>query len=336
LEAFVEPRYHAVRKADFPELSGISQVDISGIDGMTYCFGAESVALADFALEPNDGLEPLLVSPTRAYLEECHIHGQRVEALRAHGASRFLFGEAPQERVLLGRVRHGQGWVYVDTFGSPESTHVRLARYESMLRRNLGAQILVHGLSGDAVPEAEAFSPGFPNQVLRQGVESLRLRQSMMANTTLSAERMAPTSILRVGIWEICESAGGKWTAPANGRSAFYTCIYTPRARKIVMEDSGIPNPESLTCLEIEAAAGEFELVLNGESIGQRSIQSGRASFTDLELVQGFNQVLLLWEGASEGEALSFGFRDIMRNPETEFFFLRVLPNLSNWEQAEF
>jgi len=336
LKGHAEPRFHAVRRADLPELSGISHVDVSGIDGMTYCFGAESVALADFAIEPVEGLEPLLVSPTRAYLEECHIHGQRVEALRTHGASRFLFAEAPKERVLLGRVRYGKGWVYLDVFGPPQSTHERFARYESMLRRNLGAELAVHALSGDAVPQAAASSPGFPNQILSQSVGEVALRKSMIANTVLSAERMAPTSMLRVGEWTLSESVDGKWASHPAGETAFYTCLYTPRARKIVMEDSGIPNPESLTCLEIEAPAGEIELVLNGRQIAHRRIEKGRASFRDLELVQSFNQVLLLWKSAPQGEFMSFCFRDIMRNPETEFRFLRVLPDLSNWEQAEF
>jgi len=69
--------YHAVRAKDDPILSGIFHVDVSGIDGMTYCFGAESHSVATFALRMNPRMEPLPVIPTKALLEEFHIHGQR-------------------------------------------------------------------------------------------------------------------------------------------------------------------------------------------------------------------------------------------------------------------
>lgn len=329
-------RYHAVRKSDDSALAGISHVDVSGLDGMTYCFGMESKAVASFGLETTSGLEPLLVTPTRAFLEEQHIHGQRVEALRAHGASRFLFAESPGEFVLLARVSHGAGWVYLDVFGRPEETHPRLERYESMLCRNLGKIPEASALSGAAVPAGIASSEGFPKQVCLQMVTSAELRAALISSTALPAERMAPSSMFRVGEWSVCEAEDGIWEAPGSSEAALFTCLYSPRARKIVMEDSGIPNPGSLTFLDVCAPGGTVELVLNGRPVGTRAIEGGKATFSDLELAQHFNQVLLLWKGSSPGERLHFRFRDIMRNPESDLFFLRSDPGGTHWVQQEF
>lgn len=329
-------RYHAVRNSDDAALAGVSHVDVSGLDGMTYCFGSESKAVASFALEPCSGLEPLLVTPTRAFLEEQHVQGQRVEALRAHGASRFLFAEAPRELVMLARVRHGAGWLYLDVFGRPEETHSRLERYESMLRRNLGKSPETSALSGPAVPEGIASSDGFPTQVCLQMVSSQKSRADLIAGTVLPAERMAPSSMFRVGGWSVHESEDGTWEAPCSGDAALFTCLYSPRARKIVMEDSGIPNPESLTFLDVTAPAGCIELVLNGRSVGTRIVEDGKATFSDLELSQHFNQALLLWTGANPGDRLHFRFRDIMRNPESDIVFLRSDPGGTHWVQQEF
>jgi hypothetical protein len=356
LEAFEELRYHAVRKQDVAELNGISHVDVSGVDGMSYCFNEKSTALGSIAIEPVEELEAILVTPTKAYLEEQHVHGQRVEALRTHGASRFLFAEAPQERVMLGRVKYGDGWVYVDTFGKrripippmvesgwscgdddlAEQPHTRLQRYESMLRRNLGGVLEVNALTGDRVPKPIELSQGFPVQACIQSVATQERRGLMIANASIPAERMAPTSMFRLGDWALAHNETGTWEAVVGEETAIFTCLYSPRVRKIVMEDSGIPNPESLTFLDVTAPSGEVELVINGVSIGTRKLEDGKASFSDLELLQFFNQVLILWKGAQPGDPLKFRFRDIMQNPETDLLFLQAMDDLSNWKQAEF
>lgn len=329
-------RYHAVRKSDALALAGISHVDVSGLDGMTYCFGSESKAVATFALKPASDIESLLVTPTRAFLEEQHIHGQRVEALRAHGASRFLFAESPGEFLMLARLRHGAGWIYLDVFGRPDATHPRLERYESMLRRNLGKIPSTSALDGPAVPAEMASSSGFPTQVCLQVVGSPDFRSTLVAATALPAERMAPSSMFRPGGWTVCEAGDGSWTAPTSGEAALFTCLYSPRARKIVMEDSGIPNPGSLTFLDVTAPGGTVELILNGRALDSREIEGGKATFSDLELSQHFNQVLLLWRGANPGDRLHFRFRDIMQNPESELLFLRCDPGATQWVQQEF
>ncbi|MEX0332121.1 MAG: glycoside hydrolase family 2 protein [Puniceicoccaceae bacterium] len=329
-------RYQAVRVKDDPLLSGISNVDISGIDGMSYCFGAESYAVANFALEKVDGLEPLLVTPTKALQEEHHIHGQRTEPLRTHGASRFLFAEAPEEQVMLGRIRHGKGCVYLDVFGKPEETHSRLKRYESLLMRNLGGSVARHALSGKKVPAPVESSQGFPRQVLTQAVSNPGKRREITANTFLSTERLAPSSMFRIDGWSIMANNEGIWDATTGSEQAFYTCLHTPRTRRIVMEDSGIPNPDSLTFLDVEATSGSVELFLNGESMGTKSLASGKSSFSDLELVQAFNQVLLLWKPEAGTGTLQFRFRNIQMHPETEFLFLRANEGMTNWEQSEF
>jgi hypothetical protein len=328
--------YHAVRASDDPVLSGISHVDVSGVDGMTYCFGAESKALASFALRSNPRMESLLVTPTRALLEELHIHGQRSEALRAHAASRFLFKEAPKKGVLLGRIRHGKGIVYLDTFGKPEETHPRLRRYESMFLRNLGGAIEENALFGVAVPEGTACSQGFPTQVLAQPVQNKKHRADLATNTALPAERMAPTGMFRFENWQVLEHPEGNWTPGRAEEVALFTCLHSPRPRRITMEDSGIPNPESLTFLDIEAPGGSVELCLNGSVKGIQNLSTGRSTFSDLELVQGFNQVLLLWKKGSADAPLHFRFRNIMQQPETDLRFLVSNMGASDWIQAEF
>ncbi|MEX0325158.1 MAG: glycoside hydrolase family 2 protein [Puniceicoccaceae bacterium] len=329
-------RYQAVRAKEDPVLSGISNVDLCGIDSMSYCFDAESHAVATCALEHTDGLEPLLVTPTKALLEEHHIHGQRPEPIRTHSASRFLFAEAPKEQVMLGRVRHGEGYVYLDVFGKPEETHPRLKRFESVFLRYLGGSLETNALTGDKVPAPIEFSQGYPRQILTQPVSTTEQREELATNTALPAERMAPSSMFRLSGWTVIENEKGIWETDPATEQAYFTCLYTPRARRIVMEDSGIPNPESLTFLDVEAPDGSVELFLNGESMGTKSLASGKASFSDLELVQAFNQVLLLWKPESGTGPLHFRFRNIQMHPETEFIFLRANEELTNWEQAEF
>jgi len=102
------------------------------------------------------------------------------------------------------------------------------------------------------------------------------------------------------------------------------------------MEDSGIPNPESLTFLDVEATGGSVELFLNDSSKCIQSLTTGRATFSDLELAQGFNQVLLLWKDAPQDSRLHFRFRNIMQQPETELSFLVSNPGASDWIWAEF
>lgn len=336
LNGIAGERYQAIRNADHAVLSGISNVDTCGIDGMTYCFGAESHAVASFALKNTDELEPLLVTPTRALQEEHHIHGQRPEPLRTHSASRFLFAEAPEEQVMLGRVKYGKGWVYLDVFGRPEETHPRLRRYESLFMRNLGAPHSANALSGEKVPAPVEFSQGFPRQVLAQSIINREMRMEIAANTVLSAERLAPSSMFRIEGWTVATSDHGMWDSNGESEQAFYTCLYSPRARRIVMEDSGIPNPESLTFLDVNAPDGTVELYLNGESMGVQSVDSGKATFSDLELAQAFNQLLLLWKPGSKKGTLHFRFRNIQMQPETELTFLTVNQDITNWIETEF
>jgi len=336
LQTEPKPIYHAVRKEDAAVLSGISHVDTSGLDGMSYCFNEENKAVADLALLPVLGLEPLMVTPTRAFLEEQHVHGQRVEALRAHAASRFLFAEAPQEAVMLGRITHGSGFLYVDTFRRAEDGHPRLARYESMLRRNLGGQVPRHALDGETVPPANEASQGFPRQVMLQSLADPASKEAIIAGSQLPAERMAPTTLFRLGGWAVAENAEGQWTAPAGETVAIFTCFRSPRMRKIVMEDSGIPNPESLTFLDVTAQAASVEMVLNGSSLGEKTLPEGRATFSDVELMEGFNQLVLFVHRPQADTPLYFAFRDIMQNPESDLFFLEADAEVRNWIQAEF
>lgn len=327
--------YHAVRSKDDPILSGISHVDVSGIDGMTYCFHEESKAIAGFALRSHPRMEPLLVTPTKALLEEFHIHGQRTEPIRTHAASRFLFAEAPVESVLLGRIRHGKGWVYLDTFGRPEETHPRLRRYESMFLRNLGGALQENALTGEAVPEGATFSQGFPIQVLATPVRNKDHRADLAANTALPSERMAPTGMFRLGNWQVLDHPDGIWNPESAREVALFTCLHSPRPRRITMEDSGIPNPESLTFLDVEATGGSVELFLNGSSKGTQSLTTGRSTFSDLELTQGFNQILLLWKNVPDDSRLHFRFRNIMQQPETDLRFLVSNAGASDWIDAE-
>ncbi len=327
-------RYQAVRKEDLPVLRGISHADLSGIDGMTYCFNEESLPIADFALEAREGLRPLLVTPTRSYLEEQHLHGQRAEALRSHGASRFLFAEAPAEQVLLGELPYGKGQVIVDVFRA--DAHPRLKRFEALLRRNLGQATQFNALSGEQVPAAARISEGFPNKLCVQAVQNPEQRKAMQENSHLANERMAPTSMFQLGGWEVWEDPQGRWQAQGPQELALFCCFFSPRARRIIMEDSGIPNPNSLTLLQGELDSGEVELVLNGQSQGTQTAQQGRFRFSDLELVQGFNQMLLFWKAEEAGQPLQLIFRDIMQNAETELFFLEPLEDLRGWHQSEF
>lgn len=327
--------YQAVRKGAWPQVDGISHADLSGIDSMSYCFGAKSLPVAEKVLCPAEGLEAILVTSTDSAMEAMFVHGQRVEALRAHAASRFLFDEKPPEQVLLGRVRLGEGWVYLDSFLPEQEAHPNLRRFLSVFRRNLGHLEGSDPLKGEAVPAAVERGLGYPQRICRGALDASDGFKQMCEATRPSAERMAPSAMFTAGDWQVVDAETGEWHE-AGPSTVLFTCFLSPRPRKVVMEDSGIPNPDSLTFLDVSAPGGTVALCLNGRSYESQSVQGGSCVFSDLELLEGFNQAVLVWREAPSGGSLHFRFRTIGQQPETDLFFLRPNDAASDWEQAEF
>lgn len=67
-------------------------------------------------------------------------------------------------------------------------------------------------------------------------------------------------------------------------------------------------------------------LVLTFRLRSERMAPSGRVVFSDLELVEAFNQLLVEWTDPGPDDCLCFPFRNLLRAPETELHFQLAIP----------
>jgi beta-galactosidase len=322
----VEDIYQAVRVKDDPLLNGVSNEDTCGVE--TWPYSPKTTVnhiVGTLALAPAKGLESLLETPTQSCLKEIDVLDGKLESLRAHTVSRFLFDEKPPRAVMLGRIKVGRGTVIVNQFAPPANVRPRLERLQNRLLANLGVQCDTSLLDGECVPAGSVNSPGYPQATyVFNGVCDTTLKERFIENTVAPGERLEGGPILLLGDWKHTPSKEGVWSAARMDISRdiyLYYTVESPTQRKNVEMNIGIPNPEALTFVDF-LGGGTVELIVNSQVHGTFAMREGHGTISDIPLEQGFNRVLVRWSPASPSDTLHMKWRNIMHEPETRLKFL--------------
>ena len=317
--------YQAIRVKDDPLLNGVSNEDTCGIETWPYSSKTVNHIVGALALAPARGLEPLLETPTQSCLKEIDVLDGKLESLRAHTVSRFLFDEKPPRAVILGRAKIGRGTVIINQFAPPAGVRPRLERPRNRLLANLGARFDGSLLDGECVPAGSVNSTGYPQAayVFNDPCDA-PLKAQFIENTVAPGERLEGGPILLLGNWKHTTSKEGMWSAAGMDLSRdvyLYYTIESPTQRKNVEMNIGIPNPEALTFVDF-VGAGTVELVVNSRVRGTVAMRDGHGTVSNIPLEQGFNRVLVRWSPVSPSDTLHMKWRNIMHEPETLLKFL--------------
>ncbi len=320
------PRYQAVRAADgHPLLAGVNHADTSGIDTWTYGGKTVNQPLGEVFLRPVQGLEPLLVTPTRSGLEELFVHGGLIEPLRAHTVSRWVYDRPDQAfGVVVGIVRHGQGRIVLDLFRPDMTTHPRFRRLRHRLLANLGRDESAD-LLGETVPiDPNAASQGFPESVyLLDRLLDADTDAWLRAATRPGGERLRSMAVMEVPGWRQVATPEGEMVAesiPPGGALTIHYAVVSPTVRKNLETNLGVPNPEALTFLELHGE-GRVAVTINAVAHPPLDLAEGAGTVSDIPLEANFNYVLVRWTPPHPGARLRFLWRNIMRRPETGLRF---------------
>jgi len=318
--------YQAVRVADDPLLSGVSNEDTCGIETFSYTPStARNTRIGTTFLAPTPGLEPLLQTATESCLRELMVYGGRSEALRTHTLTRFLGDEKREPAVVLGRVAAGKGAVIFNQFAPTDTAdRPRLRRLAHRLRANLGHRYPGSLLDGDAVPTSAATGPGYAQAVyVHNGPTDAAVRREMQQRCRPSLERMVAMPILALGEWENRTAEDGVWHAGElnlGQETHLYHTIWSPSPRKNVETNLDVPNPEALTFLDLEGC-GTVTVMVNGHGYETVDLAEGPATVSDIALEMGGNHILVTWAPPDAAATLVMRWRNIMRQPEVGFVF---------------
>jgi len=320
----VGPVYQLVRAARDPVLNGVSNEDTCGIERFSYCSNeAVNTIVATRCIAPVKQLELLLKPATHSCLRELFVGDGKTEPLRAHTISRYLFRERPAAAVGLGRVRCGAGAVYLNQFAPPVERCARFHTLAARLAANLGAPRADSILDAGPRVAPATRSTGAPRSIwVLQDTRTDALRDTLLRAAQFSGERLAPSGVLTLATWreQACE-AGLPAAACGPARPVWlYYRLESPVPRKNLKLDIDVPNPAALTFLEA-SGGGTFELFVNGRTHASHSGDGSARVFPDIELEQGWNQILLAWTPASGTAILRMHWRTISGQPEVSFDF---------------
>ena len=328
-ECASEDVYQAVRAVDDEILSGVSNEDICGIKTWNYTtLEVKNLIVAQTVLEPTEGIEELLVTPTESGLRELMVFGGKTELLRAHTLSRFVYGkEKPKKAVVLGRIPVGDGYILINQFAPPVDTCEYLNRLSNRLRANMGYQSNKSLLEGNSVPLSAVNSPGYPQKIYIANGSGVLKKELMQAMAYTGVEQKPVNAIMGILDWDVLENPDGIWHASNMDISEtmyLFYIIHSPRDRKDIENEFDLPDPEAKTFMDI-FGEGEAEIIINGKSIDEVSISNGQTTVSDISLEQGCNYLLIQWKPLSPQSTLCMKWRNIMHQPETGFDFIELL-----------
>jgi hypothetical protein len=327
LEARVDPHgiYQAVRatEAGHPLVQGVSHHDLCGIEKWTYSPSKlPNKLVASRLLIPAARLDELLVTAQRSALRELFVYEGGTEALRAHTASRFCYGnELAEYGVIAGVVRHGKGRVVFSLLDDTAEAPSRLVRHLNAIRRNAGEKLADRIWDLPAV-ESEKRSDGFPTRIHRcleaHDAESLA---GLVAATKPLQDFFGSRQMLTQSRWEEIEIKDG-WITAENAETVILAgTIHSPRARKNVETSLlNCPNPEEQVFCDFEGE-GTAIFHLNTAAIAQADLVSRVVTVPDIDLEAGNNHYLIVWKPGNAGAKLRMDWRNIMRTPERTLRF---------------
>ncbi len=323
--------WNAVRSGDLPELNGISNEDLCGIERFAYDKEtADNYRIARYVIEPQDGMTPLAQTCPRAAMIPMYLFGGNSEMLRAYTATNSSYRNHETPKYLICRIPCGKGNVVISTMenlgnkdGKPAP---RLERAIRRLRVNLGGELPFESmLCGECTKANENASEGYPKMLYAWDAgEFADTFDALLSCTNYQVERMNPTQALnQYPTYRTLYSEDGVWSAaecPANnGAVLLYYTIFSPVSRKDEGSNLDVPDPSAQTYLDL-VGDGEVLLWINGKPQGSVTLD-GKGGFSDLELERMFNHVLLRWTPKSADGSLGMQWRNILRVPERTFRF---------------
>ena len=297
--------YQAVRatEAGHPLVQGVSHHDLCGIEKWTYSWSKlPNKAVASRLLIPSARLDELLVTAQRSALRELFVYEGGTEALRAHTASRFCYGnELAEYGVIVGVVRHGKGRVVFSLLDDTAEAPPRLVRHLNAIPRNAGEKLADRIWDVPAV-ESEKCSDGFPTKIHRcleaHDAESL---SRLVAATKPLQDFFGSRQMLTQSRWEEIEIKDG-WITAENAETVILAgTIHSPRARKNVETSLlNCPNPEEQVFCDFEGE-GTAIFHLNTATIAQADLDSRVVTVPDIDLEAGNNHYLIVWNPGKTG-----------------------------------
>ena len=215
----------------------------------------------------------------------------------------------------MGRVRVGEGTVYVSTYVNPDPNGAIYSRMYNVLLRNLSHAALGSSpLDGECAAFTAAAGTGKPMRLYTLS-DKLDEVERMLTACGYQVERMNPKPLLDMYDFETIKCKGEPFTSPDGKAVIIYYTVTSPTARKLEKNDLGLPDPMAQTFLDLEIE-GEAELFVNAVSCGTAR---GNATFSDITIEGGFNHVFIIFRPEKAGSTLSMQWRNIMHEPEGSF-----------------
>lgn len=308
--------YSGVRYGDIPELSGVSNEDLCGIERFSYCSpDSENTPVASHMIKPGKKIKPLVVTCPKNCMVPLYEHGNRSEMLRAYCATQHGYRNDTKPLILAAKIRYNGADIWLSCLDFEHEKRIRFGRFENHLLRNLGKTVDA-GVLLDGEIESGGGSKGYPEYIftIRNGLlppeEALRC-------TKYTTERMHASPILAAARFEEKYSADGDFVI--DGDTLIYFTLFSPAVRKNLGSNIGIPDPGAQTFADV-TADGEVTLWINSKEKDTFNI-SGSATFADLELESGLNHILLQYKPKDGAGPFQIQWRNILRRPECDFVF---------------
>ncbi len=327
-----EGTWNGVRAGEFPELSGVSNEDLCGIE--RYWYGketADNYPIARGVLALNGALTPLAVTCPKSAMVPLYLNDGCSEMLRTYTSARYCYYNDAPEYGLICRFPYGSGAVYLSTLeqleGKKGKAAPRLLRPLRRLCANLGAKNgFPSALEGEHTGAGSGSSEGYPKMIYTwDGNMDQDTFALLLSCNAYQAERMNPTQALAAcSGYRTLYSEGGIWPAEqclmSGSSTLLYYTAFSPLLRKDLGSENNVPDPAAQTFLDL-TGEGEVELWINAQYCGSMTLE-GKGTFSDLELERMYNHILLRWTPKEASGSLGMQWRNIQRVPERSFRFV--------------
>lgn len=308
--------YGGVRSGDLPELSGVSNEDLCGMERVSYCSPeSENIPVAKYLIQPAKGIVPLIETCPQNCMVSLYKSGNRSELLRSYCAMHYCYQNNEQPKILAAKFRYNGAIIRLSSFDFDLKKRERFGRFENLLKRNLGITSDA-GVLLDGEIEQSGGSKGFPERIYTIAANQFPPEVALHFTKYLT-ERMNASPILAAAKFEEKRDIDGNFIV--TGDTLIYFTLFSPSARKNLGSNIGVPDPGAQTFADIEAN-GEITLWINSQEKGVMNV-SGSATFADIELESGLNHILVRYRPKDGAGPFRINWRNILRHPECDFDF---------------